>query len=67
MIGLLIGIPATRLRTVYLALATFAFAEGAQWVFNAWDSLTSGRMACASPAPSVLGYRTGNRSDARFP
>ena len=37
LIGLLIGFPATRLRTVYLALATFAFAEGAQWVFNAWD------------------------------
>src|SRR5271169_4951166 len=33
-IGLLIGFPATRLRTVYLALATFAFAEAAQWVFN---------------------------------
>ncbi len=34
LIGLLIGFPATRLRTVYLALATFAFAEGAQWVLR---------------------------------
>ena len=42
LIGLLIGFPATRLRTVYLALATFAFAEGAQWVFNAWDRVTGG-------------------------
>jgi len=29
LIGLAIGFPATRLRTVYLALATFAFAEAA--------------------------------------
>src|SRR5262252_5154908 len=37
LIGLLIAIPATRLRTVYLALATYAFAEFAQWVFRSWD------------------------------
>ena len=66
LIGLLIGFPATRLRTVYLALATFAFAEGAQWVFNAWDSLTGGPDGLRIAAPSVLGYRTGTDPTA-FP
>ena len=65
-IGLLIGFPATRLRTVYLALATFAFAEGAQWLFNAWDSVTGGPDGLRIAAPSVLGYRTGTDPTA-FP
>ena len=60
---MLIGFPATRLRTVYLALATFAFAEGAQWVFNAWDKVTGGPDGLRIGAPSVLGYRDRHRSD----
>lgn len=66
LIGVLIGFPATRLRTVYLALATFAFAEGAQWVFNAWDNVTGGPDGLRIGAPSVLGYRTGTDPSA-FP
>ena len=66
MIGVLIGFPATRLRTVYLALATFAFAEGAQWVFNAWDKVTGGPDGLRISAPHVLGYRTGTDPTA-FP
>ncbi|MBV8838801.1 MAG: branched-chain amino acid ABC transporter permease [Alphaproteobacteria bacterium] len=66
LIGLLIGLPATRLRTVYLALATFAFAEAAQWVFNAWDKVTGGPDGLRISAPSVLGYATGS-DPAAFP
>lgn len=66
LVGLLIGFPATRLRTVYLALATFAFAEAAQWVFNAWDKVTGGPDGLRISAPSVLGYMTGSDPTA-FP
>lgn len=66
LIGVLIGLPATRLRTVYLALATFAFAEGAQWVFNAWDKVTGGPDGLRISAPNVLGYQTGTDPTA-FP
>jgi len=66
LIGLVIGFPATRLRTVYLALATFAFAEAAQWVFNAWDKVTGGPDGLRISAPSVLGYATGSDPTA-FP
>lgn len=58
-IGALIAIPATRLRAVYLALATFAFAEGAQWVFNAWDRMTGGADGLRIPTPNLLGYALG--------
>ena len=42
LVAMAIALPATRLRDVYLALATYAFAEGAQWVFNSWTSVTNG-------------------------
>ena len=63
---MLIGFPATRLRTVYLALATFAFAEAAQWVFNAWDKVTNGPDGLRIAAPNVLGYTVGTDGSA-FP
>lgn len=66
LIGLLIGFPATRLRTVYLALATFAFAEAAQWVFNSWDRVTGGPDGLRISAPNILGYRVGTDPTA-FP
>jgi branched-chain amino acid transport system permease protein len=58
-VGFLIAIPATRLRAVYLALATFAFAEGAQWVFNAWESMTKGADGLRLPRPDIFGYEMG--------
>src|SRR5215475_2769122 len=56
LVGLLIAIPATRLRTVYLALATYAFAECAQWVLRTWDKVTGGSDGLRISPPSVLGY-----------
>jgi branched-chain amino acid transport system permease protein len=65
-IGLLIAIPATRLRTVYLALATFAFAECAQWIARTWESVTKGSDGLQIAAPSIFGYAIGNDERA-FP
>ena len=65
-VGFLIAIPATRLRAVYLALATFAFAEGAQWVFNAWESMTNGPDGLRLPRPDIFGYEMGSDPTA-FP
>jgi branched-chain amino acid transport system permease protein len=64
--GLLIGLPATRLRTVYLALATFAFAEGAQWLFNSWDKVTGGPDGLRIRSPNLFGYSMGTDPTA-FP
>src|SRR5262245_52537738 len=59
LVGLLIAIPATRLRTVYLALATYAFAECAQSVFRTWDSVTRGSDGLRISAPEIFGYVVG--------
>jgi branched-chain amino acid transport system permease protein len=66
LVGWIIAWPATRLRTVYLALATYAFAECAQWVFRTWDKVTGGSDGLRISPPSVLGYVTGTDSRA-FP
>lgn len=66
LIGTLLAFPAARLRAVYLALATFAFAEGAQWVFNSWDSVTGGADGLRIKAPVVFGYAMGT-DPAAFP
>jgi branched-chain amino acid transport system permease protein len=58
-VGLLIAIPATRLRTVYLGLATYAFAEFAQWVFRTWESVTKGPDGLRIAAPDIFGYVVG--------
>ncbi len=63
---MLIGLPATRLRTVYLALATLAFAEAAQWVFNSWDKVTGGPDGLRIAAPDIFGYKLGTDPTA-FP
>jgi branched-chain amino acid transport system permease protein len=60
LVGLLIAIPATRLRTVYLALATYAFAECAQWVLRTWDSLTKGSDGLRFSPPDIFGYVVDN-------
>jgi branched-chain amino acid transport system permease protein len=59
LMGWIIAWPATRLRTVYLALATYAFAECAQWVFRTWDKVTGGSDGLRISPLSVLGHVTG--------
>ena len=63
-VGLLIAIPATKLRTVYLALATFAFAESAQWTFRTWDKLTGGPDGLRISSANVLGFSIANDRQA---
>src|SRR5262249_50869675 len=63
-IGLVIAIPATRLRAVYLALATYAFAECAQWAFRTFDSVTGGADGLRIKPQSIFGYTTGTDPSA---
>ena len=62
--GMLIALPALRLRGLYIALATFAFAVMCDnLVFSNSDLLGSAGEAIAAPAPSIFGLTlTGQRS-----
>ncbi len=53
--GLLIGIPALRLKGPYLAIATLGFQVTVDQVLGRWEGLTGGRMGLGVPAPEVAG------------
>ncbi len=48
--GLAVALPALRLRGLYLALATVAFAQATLWVFSHWNSVTYGGAGFRMPA-----------------
>lgn len=50
-IGTLLAVPALRLRGIYLALATLAFAQATQWVLWHWESVTFGAGGFPVPEP----------------
>ncbi len=52
--GLLLAIPALRLRGDYLAIATLGFGEMTRIVLNNWDSLTNGPNGIGGIAPPTL-------------
>ncbi|GAB4365906.1 MAG: branched-chain amino acid ABC transporter permease [Deltaproteobacteria bacterium] len=47
-VGVLVGIPALRLRGVYLAIATLGFGEVVRVLFINWESLTGGAVGIAA-------------------
>lgn len=57
LIGTTIALPALRLFGLYLALATLAFAQFAQWVFLNWEKVTFGAGGFRVPRP-VFGFVT---------
>ena len=55
-IGLLAALSAMRLKRVYLALVTVAFAELIVWVLNNWRVVTLGTDGVSLPPPSLFGW-----------
>src|ERR671916_475949 len=54
-VGALFGLPALRLKGLYLAIATLAAQQVIIWVVTHWDAVTGGVDALVVPAPSLLG------------
>ncbi len=54
LIGLLLAVPALRLRGDYLAIVTLGFGEIARLVLNNWDSLTHGPNGITGIEPPLL-------------
>jgi branched-chain amino acid transport system permease protein len=65
-VGFLVGFPAMRMRALYLALATFAFAEAVRWLAASWDALTGGSDGLRISPASLFGLVIVTESDA-FP
>jgi branched-chain amino acid transport system permease protein len=55
-IGGLVALPSLRMKTVYLAMVTMAFAEIVQWVLVQWKDVTLGTEGVNVPFPSLAGF-----------
>lgn len=62
-IGTVVGLPAVRVRGLYLALSTIAFMYAVTWVFVHWTDVTLGANGLRVPAPSVLGYQLASEHE----
>jgi branched-chain amino acid transport system permease protein len=56
-IGLLFGLPALRLKGLYLAIATLASQQIIIWVVTHWDAVTGGTAALVVPPTEFLGWQ----------
>jgi branched-chain amino acid transport system permease protein len=54
-VGALVGLPALRLKGLYLAIATLASQQIILWVVTHWDAVTGGRDSLVVDPPVLLG------------
>ncbi len=60
LVGCVVGLPALRLRRVYLGLMTMGFAELCYWLFLHWRDVTLGTDGVKVAAPTFFGIRLDN-------
>jgi branched-chain amino acid transport system permease protein len=63
-VGAFFGLPALRLKGLYLAIATLASQQIIVWVITHWDAVTGGVDALVVPPPDLLGIDVSG--DANF-
>ncbi len=56
-VGMVVGLPALRVKGIYLAIATLAFGFIVEEVFARWESVTGGNAGIHVKAPDVLGVK----------
>lgn len=66
-LGWLVGLPALRMRGLYLAMATLAFTELVQWVLIHWKAVTLGTDGVNVPPASLLGLPLGGDKAIYYP
>jgi branched-chain amino acid transport system permease protein len=64
LVGAFFGLPALRLKGLYLAIATLASQQIIIWVVTHWDRVTGGRDALVVPPPQLFGLDVAG--DFRF-
>lgn len=60
MVGAVVGLPALRLRGIYLAIATLAFAFIVEEVLVRWESMTGGNRGMSVGTIELFGWKTGS-------
>ena len=57
LVGSLVALPAMRMKRVYLALVTLAFAELIQWILIHWKAVTLGTDGVSLPPTLLFGFK----------
>ena len=55
--GMVVGLPALRVKGIYLGIATLAFGFIVEEVFARWESVTGGNAGIHIKAPEMLGWK----------
>ncbi|MEY4883841.1 MAG: hypothetical protein RIS34_1695 [Pseudomonadota bacterium] len=58
--GVVIGLPALRVKGIYLGIATIAFGFIVEEVFARWESVTGGNTGIHIKAPNLFGWELGS-------
>jgi len=60
MVGVVVGLPALRVKGIYLAIATLAFGFIVEEVMARWESVTGGNSGRSVPGVSLFGWEVGS-------
>jgi len=58
-VGVVVGLPALRVKGIYLAVATLAFGFIVEEVMARWESVTGGNSGLSVKAPDIFGFNAG--------
>ena len=65
-VGVVVGLPALRVKGIYLAIATLAFGFIVEEVFARWERVTGGNAGIHVKAPDVFGFKLDNDTSFYF-
>lgn len=57
LVGVVVGVPALRVKGIYLAMATLAFGFIVEEVFARWERVTGGNAGLAVKSPEMFGWK----------
>jgi branched-chain amino acid transport system permease protein len=62
-VGVVVGLPALRVKGIYLGIATISFGFIVEEVFARWESVTGGNSGIHIKAPNIFGWQLGSGVD----
>jgi len=64
--GIVVGLPALRVKGIYLGMATLSFGFIVEEVFARWESVTGGNSGLHLKAPQMLGWKLDSGTEFYF-
>jgi branched-chain amino acid transport system permease protein len=65
-VGIVVGLPALRLKGIYLGIATLSFGFIVEEVFARWEKLTGGNAGMHVKAPEIFGWKVDSSEGFYF-